>query len=700
MILEQFYLACLSQASYLLGDEATGTGVVVDPRRDVDEYIERAKALGLRIEHVLLTHVHADFVAGHLELQQRTGARIHLGAGARTDFAYQPLVDGQVLQLGKLRIGVLATPGHTPESVCFTVHDLNKGDAPVAVLTGDTLFLGDVGRPDLMAASGMSARDLARSLHASLHDKLLRLPDSTLVYPGHGAGSACGKNLSQDRVSTLGAQRTGNCMLQPMDAHTFTERAVADLPPAPAYFARASAQNRQQLPTLAATLEQRLRPLTHQQLLDCQRQGMTVLDVRNPATFAAGFLPGSIHAGLDGRFASWIGALVDGTRPIVVIADAGREREAVLRLSRIGFDQVHGVLAAEAVAALGTLQGLPRLLRLKPPELAKVLAATNPPLVVDIREPGERAQNRIDGSVHIPLGSLAARAGELPRDRSLVLQCGSGYRSTIATTILTQHGFADLRDLEGGMAGWLAAFPPTTSPQSEALPRRSPEITMEPTNTTGIPRIGDSAPDFTAITTHGELTLSKWQEGKWVMLFSHPADFTPVCSTELTEFAKRSDEFHKRNTKLIGLSIDSVHSHLAWIENLKQILGTSIEYPMIADLDMKVAMAYGMLHPGASSTATVRSVFFIDPKRTIRALVYYPMNVGRNCDELLRLIDGLQMAEKHGCAMPVNWKPGDKVIVPPPKTAADVAERKTHAEYERIDFYLNKRDLPLDKLHG
>ena len=220
------------------------------------------------------------------------------------------------------------------------------------------------------------------------------------------------------------------------------------------------------------------------------------------------------------------------------------------------------------------------------------------------------------------------------------------------------------------------------------------------TTTTGIPRIGDLAPDFTAITTHGELNFAKWQEGKWVMLFSHPADFTPVCSTELTEFQKRSAEFAQRNCKLIGLSIDSVHSHLAWIENLRAILHVGIEYPMIADLDMKVAMAYGMLHPGASSTATVRSVFLIDPKRTIRALVYYPMNVGRNCDELLRLIDGLQMAEKHGCAMPVNWKPGDKVIVPPPKTAAEVAERKTHKDYERIDFYLNKRDLPLDKLRG
>lgn len=211
----------------------------------------------------------------------------------------------------------------------------------------------------------------------------------------------------------------------------------------------------------------------------------------------------------------------------------------------------------------------------------------------------------------------------------------------------------------------------------------------------GIPRIGDKAPDFTANTTQGELTFSKWQEGKWVMLFSHPADFTPVCSTELTEFAKRGQEFAQRNVKLLGLSIDSVHSHLAWIQNLKQILGTQIQYPLVADLDTKVAQLYGMLHPGASATATVRAVFVIDPNRVIRALVYYPMNVGRNADELLRLIDGLQTADKFACATPVNWKPGEQVIVPPPKTEAEVAERLAHKDYERLDFYLNKKTLPV-----
>lgn len=216
---------------------------------------------------------------------------------------------------------------------------------------------------------------------------------------------------------------------------------------------------------------------------------------------------------------------------------------------------------------------------------------------------------------------------------------------------------------------------------------------METSAPRPMPRIGDKAPDFTAITTQGELTFSTWQNGNWVLLFSHPADFTPVCSTELGSFARRSQEFTRRSVKLIGLSIDSIHSHLAWRENLKQIMDVELGYPLIADLDAKVAGLYGMIHPGESSTVTVRTVFVIDPKRTIRALIYYPLNVGRNIDEILRLIDALQTADKHSVATPVDWKPGDKVVVPPPKTEADVAERAKHPEYERFDFYLNKKSL-------
>jgi peroxiredoxin (alkyl hydroperoxide reductase subunit C) len=218
-------------------------------------------------------------------------------------------------------------------------------------------------------------------------------------------------------------------------------------------------------------------------------------------------------------------------------------------------------------------------------------------------------------------------------------------------------------------------------------------ISQSPPAAQPIPRIGDTAPDFKAVTTVGPISFHEWAGKDWVVLFSHPADFTPVCSTELAEFARRADRFAKRGAKLIGISIDSIHSHLAWRENLRQVLDVSIDYPIIADLDGKVARLYGMLHPGESETVTVRTVFVIDPKKSVRALIYYPLNVGRNMDEIERLLDALQTADKNACATPVNWQPGEKVIVPPPKSIADVAERATHKEYERYDFYLNKRPL-------
>jgi peroxiredoxin 2/4 len=213
------------------------------------------------------------------------------------------------------------------------------------------------------------------------------------------------------------------------------------------------------------------------------------------------------------------------------------------------------------------------------------------------------------------------------------------------------------------------------------------------TETRSLPKIGDQAPDFTAQTTQGEVTLSAWQEGKWVILFSHPADFTPVCSTELTEFGRRAKEFEQRGVKLIGISVDSIHSHLAWHQNLGKILGVSLPFPIIADSTRAVSELYGMIHPGASATVTVRALFVIDPKRVVRALIYYPLNIGRNVDEVVRVIDALQTADKNGVACPVNWKPGDKVIVPPPKTEKEVADRLALQNVERLDFYLTKKSL-------
>src|SRR5688572_14072478 len=353
MHLEQIYLGCLSQASYLIVDEKTRTAAVVDPRRDVGIYLEKAANLGATIRHVLLTHFHADFLSGHLELRERTGATIHLGARGRSEYAVQPMKDGGVLEFGDVRLSFLETPGHTPESVCIVVTDMgntdkgNTGKAkdarePVAVLTGDTLFIGDVGRPDLMVAAGMKAEDLAGMLHDSLQ-KLLALPDATIVYPGHGAGSACGKNLSSDTSSTIGVQRRVNYALQPMSKADFVRLVTAEQPNAPAYFAYDAGLNRSERATLESVLAKSLKPLELDEALRAVQAGALLLDTRDADSFAAEHLMGSVNIGLTGRYASWVGTLVDPKRAIVLVTAAGKEEESATRLGRIGFDRIAGV---------------------------------------------------------------------------------------------------------------------------------------------------------------------------------------------------------------------------------------------------------------------------------------------------------------------------------------------------------------------
>src|SRR6188474_1672019 len=332
MILKQFYLNCLAHASYLIGDEQAHTAAVVDPQRDVDQYLAFAAEHGLRIEHVILTHLHADFIAGHLELRDRAGATIYLGAAARAEYPFIPLHDGDFVDLGRVRLKALETPGHTAESISLTVYDLDRSATePQAVLTGDTLFVGDVGRPDLRVALGWSASDLGGLLYESLRNKLLTLPDSASVYPAHGAGSLCGKALSKETVSTIGEQRRSNYALQPMSKSAFVELVTADQPDAPSYFNYDAVLNSQERPTLDQTLE-RISALALDQVLAMQRTGAQVLDTRDPAEFAAAHLAGSINIGLGGQYATWAGSLLDAARPIVIVADPGAEGQSALRL--------------------------------------------------------------------------------------------------------------------------------------------------------------------------------------------------------------------------------------------------------------------------------------------------------------------------------------------------------------------------------
>ena len=458
MILKQYYLGCLAQASYLIGDEETGAAAVVDPRRDVELYLEEAGSLGLRIEHVFLTHFHADFVAGHLELRDRAGARIFLGARAQAEYDFTPLKEGDTLEMGRVRLRFLETPGHTPEGISILVYDLaDDPHKPNAVLTGDTLFIGDVGRPDLMASAGTPAADLAAMLYDSLRTKLLTLPDETMVYPGHGAGSMCGKNLSSETVSTIGVQRQYNYALQPMSREQFTQLVTEDRPEAPSYFAYDAMLNRGERPVEGHGPK----PLSLSEVLELQKGGVQVLDVRDPMEFEGAHMVGSINVGLGGQFASWAGILLDRDRPIILVAGVGAEEEAVTRLRRVGLDQTLGYLQRGMVALIERPDLVGRTERVTAATLAEQLASPGAPMVLDVRTEPEWGERHIQGSFLIPLGHLRDRIEEIPRDRSVVVHCASGYRSCIAASLLKHHSPADIIDMVGGISAWEASGLPT-----------------------------------------------------------------------------------------------------------------------------------------------------------------------------------------------------------------------------------------------
>ena len=470
MILKQHYLGCLSHASYLVGDPKSRVAAVVDPRRDVDEYLAEAARAGLEIRHVILTHFHADFVSGHLELREKTGAEIVLGRAAKAEYPFRAVGEGDEIALGPdVRLRVLETPGHTPEGISLLVFDRAGpagADVPAAVLTGDTLFVGDVGRPDLLASAGMAAADLASLLHTSI-GKLRALPDATVVYPAHGAGSMCGKNLSSETFSTIGAQKRTNPMLRDMPRAEFVARVTADQPEAPAYFAYDAELNRRARPTLEATLRRERAPLPLERVLAERDAGAQVLDVREPDAFAAGHLPGSVNVGLSGKFATWAGTVLDRDRPIVVVAEPGREEEAALRLGRIGFDHVLGHLDGGPAALRARPDVVAASVRLDPADALRAIEAQPDTVVLDVRTPAEHRAGRVPGARHVPLSRLRSRLEEVPRDRPVVVHCQSGYRSSIAASLLRRAGFSHVTDVAGGMSAWQLAGLPVETPGPE-----------------------------------------------------------------------------------------------------------------------------------------------------------------------------------------------------------------------------------------
>lgn len=461
MFFAQYYLDCLSQASYLIADEATGRAVIVDPRRDVAEYLADAEARGLTIEAVINTHFHADFVAGHLELAARTGAWIGYGQRAEADYPIRKLTDGERISLGEVTLQIMETPGHTPESISLLVFERAADAVPYGVLTGDALFIGDVGRPDLLASLGVTADELGRMLYDSVQHKLMGLPDAVRVFPAHGAGSACGKNLSTERRSTIGEQRATNYACAPMNQDDFLALVTAGQPAAPGYFVFDAVLNRRQHQLFDGTAPPR--PLTAEEFLARRTAGAVVVDARDPQEFAAGHVRGSLNVPADGRFAETVGMVVEPDEEVLVVAPQDREEEIVTRLARIGFDKVTGYLREPEGAFLTMVGELERASRLTTAELRAVLDGDTPPLVLDVRNAGERDGGAIAGSLHTPLAELHRRNAEVPTGRPVVVYCAGGYRSSVAASLLRKAGHGDVSDLLGGYEAWRVARQPVTA---------------------------------------------------------------------------------------------------------------------------------------------------------------------------------------------------------------------------------------------
>jgi hydroxyacylglutathione hydrolase len=452
MVFEQFYLGCLSHASYLIGSE--GIAAVVDPQRDVGLYLEEARKRGLSIAYVIETHLHADFVSGHRELAALTGARIYLGAESGAEFLHAAVRDGNELSFGRCRLKFLETPGHSLDSISILVTDLDRSPEPFAVLTGDTLFIGDVGRPDL--SKGRNAEEMAALLYRSLHEKLLRLPDAVEVYPAHGAGSLCGKQLSSETRSTIGKERLSNYALRTATEDDFIRLITSELPERPAYFALDKEINRAGAPLLSEIPSApALRP---GEVAREQEDGAVVLDTRPAAQFAAGHVPGSVHIGLAGQFAVWAGALLGLDTRLVIVAESPESiLETRIRLARVGIESIVGYLKDGVAGWARDGMPLEQTPQISAEELYRRLAS-DPGSVrtVDVRRPPEWAEGHIEGAVLIPLHDLTGRLDELDKERPVATHCKGGYRSAIAASLLQRSGFQTVFNVTGGFDAWRA----------------------------------------------------------------------------------------------------------------------------------------------------------------------------------------------------------------------------------------------------
>lgn len=449
MYFEQFYLGCLAHASYMFGGE--GVAVVVDPQRDVEQYLKAAEEHGLRIAHIFETHLHADFVSGHKELAERTGARIYIGARAGATFSHFPVHDGFRLGVGAGEVRVLETPGHTPESISLLLYDSERAqNRPWAVLTGDTLFLGDVGRPDLSDA--FTPQQLAGMLYDSLHGKLMTLPDDVLVYPAHGAGSLCGKNMRADKFSTIKAERLTNYALQIPSRESFIAELTSNLPPRPQYFSSDAAANRQGAPALSELAD--IPALPARDVQQRQANGAVVVDTRPAREFAAGHVGGSVNIALEGQFASWAGSLL-GVDAAVVLVAASEEKahEARIRLARVGIEYVLGCLR-DGMA--GWQQAGFESATIPQIAVAELRSRIGQFVILDVRREGEWLAGHIEGAVWHALDEFPRRLPAIDKAAPIAVHCKSGYRSMIAASLLRRAGYVNVTNVIGGFDAWAA----------------------------------------------------------------------------------------------------------------------------------------------------------------------------------------------------------------------------------------------------
>ena len=457
MYFKQFYLNCLAHASYLIGSD--GEAAVVDPQRDVDQYVAEAEAQNLKIKYIIETHLHADFISGHRELAARTGAQIVFGNEAQATISHLPVKDGDELSVGRVKLRIIETPGHTPESICVLVTD-SEQDArgPQKVLTGDTLFIGDVGRPDLAGGKGYTPQNMAAMMYDSLHEKLMRLDDAVEVYPAHGAGSMCGKNLSTETSSTIGQQRKFNYALQPMTKEQFVTMMTTDLPEAPAYFSKDAEINRSGAEALSGLPKPE--PLSPIDVREIGQHGCVVLDVRSAAEFGAAHVPGSLNIGLGGQFASWAGSLIPITASIVIVADSEEQiEEAQIRLARVGLENLKGFLAGGIDGWRAAGFEVAEVPQISVSELKDLIETQKGLQVIDVRRPAEYESGHAPRAVTAPLAKLREMLPTLglnPDVPSAII-CAGGYRSSAATSIAQQLGFTNLLNVTGGTNAWVKA---------------------------------------------------------------------------------------------------------------------------------------------------------------------------------------------------------------------------------------------------